>query len=167
MKSLITLIGTLVSLNAFAQTGSVYTDLDKDCVVVSAATDQSPIDFYTAECKAFGGYRLTIEGGDLRYHPTLSFGDKQIDIPTPMGFHDVASKKIEWVYNRNVNKDGVGTLEWKALIYRLSQATEDGEKDTQMLYVVRLDGAQTCLVGTTQSNTKAREMAANSKPGCK
>lgn len=181
MKTLFVLITTtLISFNVFAGTGdvdssqgiqsvrkSLYTDLSKDCVQISSSTDQAPIDFYEGECKAFGGYRLTIEGGDLRYHPSLSFGDKKIDIQTPGSFHDMPSNKIEWVYKHSVDKEGSGKLQWVGLIYRLSQATEDGEKDIQVLYVVRLDGVKSCLVGTTQSNTHAREMAYNSKPGCK
>jgi len=181
MRTLVTIFTTLVSLSAFAGTGdvdssqgiqsvrkSLYTDLTKDCVVVAAATDKAPIDFYESECKAFGGYRLKITGSDLRYHPELYFGDKKIEIETPMSFHDTASAKIEWVYGHAIDAEGAGQLEWKGLIYRLNYTNpEDPEKNINTLYVVRLDGAKSCLVGTTQSNTKAREMAFNSKPGCK
>lgn len=173
MKTIITLFTTLVTVNAFAgnaQTtrNSLYTDLKNDCVTVSSATDQAPIDFYEAECKAFGGFRLTITGGDLRYHPELYFGNTKIEIETPMSFHDTASTKIEWVYNHTIDNEGAGKLEWKGLIYRLNQVdSENPEKNTDVLYVVRLDGAKSCLVGTTQSNVKAREMVSNSKPGCK
>ena len=181
MKTFITLITTIFAFNAFAGTGdvdsakgiqsvrkSLYTDLTKDCVTVSTATQEAPIDFYEAECKAFGGYRLTITGGDLRYHPELYFGDKKIEIETPMSFHDTASTKIEWVFNHSIDKEGAGKLEWKGLIYRLNYTdSEDPNKNTDMLFVVRLDGAKSCLIGTTQSNVKAREMVSSSKPDCK
>ncbi|WP_413287717.1 hypothetical protein [Bdellovibrio sp. HCB337] len=146
---------------------SVYTDLSKDCIEISSATDKAPIDFYEADCKSFGGYRLKIEGGDLRYHPSLSFGNKEIEIAIPMSFHDTGSTKIEWVYQLEQNEEGLGKLVWKGLIFRLNHATPDGESDISNLYAVRLDGDKSCLIGTTQDNIKARDLVYNSKPGCK
>lgn len=180
MKILMTLAGILFSISAFAGSGdnqsapsaktsfkSVYTDLDKDCTVISAATDKAPIDFYQAECKSFGGYRLQVKGGDLRYHPELSFGDKVLAIKTPSVFHDVASSKIEWVFKHTIDEDGLGEIEWKGLIYRLEiDDLGDVDRSTLLLYAIRLDGEKTCLIGTTQSNAKARELVYNSKSGC-
>lgn len=170
MKTIITLITTFVTLNAFAATSqkSLYTDLTKDCVAVSSATDQAPIDFYEAECKAFGGYRLTITGGDLRYHPELYFGDTKIEIETPMSFHDTASTNIEWAYTHTIDNEGSGTLVWKALIYRLNSVdSEDPNKNSETLYVVRLKGKMSCLLGQVKTNAEARALAYDAKAICK
>lgn len=147
---------------------SVYTDIQKECVTISAATEKAPIDFFESDCKAFGGYRLQIRGSDLRYHPVLSFGDKEIEIETTYHFHDTGSSKVEWVYKLETDEEGLGNIHWVGLIFRLTEATDsDSGKDVSVLYVVRLDKEKTCLVGKTQSNQKAREMAYNSKPDCK
>lgn len=173
MKTFITLITTLVTVNAFAGNtkttrNSLYTDLNKDCVAVSSATTEAPIDFYAAECKAFGGYRLTITGGDLRYHPELYFGDTKIEIETPMSFHDTASTKVEWAYTHTIDNEGVGTLEWKALIYRLNSVdSEDPNRNSDILYVVRLNGKNSCLLGQVKTNAEARALAYDAKAICK
>lgn len=175
MKQIISTIAmvTLSTLTAFAgeaqQTtvGSVYTDLSKDCVVVAAANEQAPIDFYTAECKAFGGFQLTITGGDLRYHPELSFGGAAIVLDNPYTFHDMASNKVEWMYRKTTSADGSGSLQWIGFIYRLSEAKEDGSADQQVLRVVRLDGAKTCSIGSVATNEQARALVLNAKAACK
>ncbi len=161
----------LTSLNVFAgvktERGSVYTDMKNECVVVSTATDQAPIDFYHAECKAFGGYRLTLTGGDLRYHPALYFGSTELNIPTPPSFHEPASDKVEWVYEHTIDQEGFGQLVWKALIYRLNVVDENNpEQNIEKLFVVRLDGEKSCLLGTAQTNEKARELAYSTR-SCK
>lgn len=178
-KYIMTLVSLILSSQAFAgaalsdernltiKFGSTYTDLKTDCIDVSVPTADAEIDFYDADCKAFGGYRLQITGSDLRYHPRLFFGAKEVALPEVLSFHDTGSQKIEWVYRLQRAEEGGGSIEWKGLIYRLNQASGDGEKDTSVLYAIRLDGTKSCLIGTTQSNTKARELVINSKPGCK
>ncbi len=162
-------LALFASAQAFAATSvkSVYTDTVADCIVVSSATNQAPIDFSESECKAFGGYRLGIAGGDLRYHPELSYGGSSIDLATPGAFHDVASQKIEWVYKHTIDNEGSGSVKFVGLIYRLSVQKEDGQGNDSILYAVRLDGAKSCLIGSTDDNVKARELVAKSTPGCK
>ncbi len=146
---------------------SVYTDTIADCVEISAATEDAPIDFYEADCKSFGGYRLKIEGGDLRYGPELSFGETIFDLQRPGSFHDMGSTKIEWVYKHTLDNEGIGKIQWRGLIYRLSAATEDGERDESILYSIRLDGNKSCFLGMSSTNEKARELVYNSKTDCK
>lgn len=162
-------LALLFSVQAYAATTtkSVYTDSVADCVVVSQNTKQAPIDFSETECKSFGGYRLGVSGGDLRYHPVLSYGGSAIELETPGAFHDVGSQKIEWVYKHTIDKEGSGSVKWVGLIYRLSVAKQDGQSNDSILYAVRLDGAKSCLIGDTDDNVKARELVANSTPGCK
>ncbi len=156
------------SAQAFAGTPvwkSVYTDLTKDCVEVSSANQNAEIDFYDAECKAFGGYQLNIEGGDLRYGPALRYNGVMLDVGSTGAFHDTGSTKVEWVYTLSKEVDGAGTLEWKGFIYRLSQATENGSgPDESVLYSVRLNKEQTCLVGTSTTNQAARDLIYNNAP---
>lgn len=158
---------TIIPQGGKTQWKSVYTDLNTDCVEISAATEEAPIDFYEAECKAFGGYRLLIEGGDLRYGPMLSFGETTVDLNRPGSFHDVGSTKIEWVYQHQIDSEGAGRIEWKGLIYRLSVSSIEGDREDSILYSVRLDGHKSCLIGTSNSNEKARELVYNSRAHCK
>lgn len=148
--------------------GSVYTDIQKDCLKVEMATDKAPIDFYTYECKAFGGYKLEISGGDLRYSPTLYWNDKAIEINKPFSFHDPGSNMVEWVYEKNIDEEGAGSIKWLGFIYRLS--VFNGESNDSILYAVRLDKDLSCLIGSVKSSNKANELAReliyNSKAGC-
>lgn len=167
---------TLIALAAlapmFAQAAtkvewkSVYTDTAKDCVVVSASTDRAPIDFSASECKSFGGYRLLIDGGDLRYGPSLSYSGKSLEIGRPGGFHDPAGTQVEWIYRREVDEEGSGKLQWKGFIYRLSVTNEDGNSSRQELHVVRLDGAKTCHLGLAKTNEAARAMVKDASARC-
>lgn len=164
-------LACFMSISAFAanktQTNSIYTDMKADCIVVSSATDKAPIDFYDSECKAFGGFTLKESGGDLRYGPQLSFAGKEIDLKRPGAFHSMGSQKIEWVYDLTRDEEGSGTLKFKALIYRLSVANEDPDKkDSSILYVVRLNGEKSCVIGTAATNEKARELANNESAQC-
>jgi hypothetical protein len=157
----------LLSVSAFAETKSVYTDMKTDCIVVSSATDKAPIDFFESECKSYGGYSLKENGGDLRYGPELSFNGTQIDLQRPGHFHNLGSEKIEWVYDLARDEEGSGKLNFKALIYRLSVANEDPDlKDSSVLYVVRLDKQKSCIIGTAKTNEAARELANNKTAKC-
>lgn len=111
MKFFMILISTLVfSTTTKAEWKTVVTDTQKDCVVVSSATDEAPIDFFTSECKAFGGFTLSITGGDLRYGPKLTFADSTIDLKNPPSFHDLASTEIEWLYEHKISNEGLGKI---------------------------------------------------------
>lgn len=159
----------LISSSAFAGTAwkSVYTNLDNDCVTVSQSNQNAVIDFQELECKSFGGYRLGVEGGDLRYKPTLKYGPTTIQMDSVGAFSDTGSKNIEWVYLHETARDGAGKVQWKGLIYRLSiQDGQSGQSRTE-LFAVRLDGSKSCLVGSTTDNLKARQLVYNSRPGCK
>ncbi len=165
MRKLLVLVAFLAFQSVQAEIGSVYTNIKEDCLDVSVPTELAPIDFYDAACKSFGGYNLTISGGDIRYSPRLSFGAKEIALINPYSFHDLGSDKIEWVYNLSRDSEGSGTLVWKALIYRLNVQNNEAMKDESILYVVRLDGENTCSLGTAKTNEEARDLAL-SKVAC-
>jgi len=177
MKFTLLALATMLSANSFAwepgpnaktEWNSIYTDLKKDCVEISSATEEAPIDFYEAECKSFGGFQLKIQGSDLRYSPNLIFGDKEIELNRPMSFHDLGSDKIEWMFQKTVDNEGVGKVEWKGLIYRLSVADiDDSGKDVSVLYVTRLDGSKSCHLGKVRTNEEARKLVMNPKATCK
>lgn len=154
---------------ALAKTQSISTDLNKDCMEVYVEED--PIDAALFECKAMGGYRLTVEGGDLRYSPVLMWNNKPLDIPTPPDFHDVDPKnsKVEWVYKTVKDEYGMPALKWVGAIYSLLRDVDGVETTT--VYAVRLDGAKSCLAGTVPASEKsasvARKMILESKASCK
>lgn len=146
---------------------SIDTDLEKDCVVISASTEQAPIDFYESECKSFGGYQLFISGGDIRYAPVLKYLAHPIKIQHPYSFHDLATNKIEWIYQVKLNEEGMGKLQWKGLVYSLSVADPESGENHLQVYAVRLDGHRSCLAGITNTQEKARELVYNSTAGCR
>jgi hypothetical protein len=157
-------------ISQLAQAGvvwkSVYTNIEQDCVEISKSNSTSEIDFSDFECKSFGGYRLSISGGDLRYAPKLEFvSGLKIDLKNPSAFHDMGSKNIEWVYTLSQTSDGVGQIKWRGLVYRLSVSNGNGTNSAK-LYAVRLDGPYTCPLGVAASNTEARKMIETSKAGC-
>ncbi|MGE5085932.1 MAG: hypothetical protein ACM3MG_06485 [Bacillota bacterium] len=158
------------SVSALAQktqTASKYTDMKADCIVVSQSTDESPIDFYSSECKSFGGYTLRESGSDLRYGPELNYQDTEIDLQRPGTFHNLGSQKIEWIYDITQGEEGDGEINFKALIYRLSVADiNPTKKDKSILYVVRLNKEKSCLIGTVSSNEAARKLANDSSAKC-
>jgi hypothetical protein len=147
------------SHNAFAKWGSVVTNVEKDCVVISSSTEEAPIDFYESECKSFGGYSLFIKGSDLRYAPKLNFNSKEIELLNPYSFHDLASTEIEWLYSHEISNEGFGSIVWKGMIYSLSVAgNDDGEengKDKVIFYAVSLNGPKTCIIGRFQNSAEA------------
>jgi hypothetical protein len=168
MKTIL-LAALLLSPSAFAaqvEWKSVYTDLKKDCVVVSSANDQAEIDFFEAECKSFGGYRLMHSGGDIRYAPVLSFNGVELEIGRPFSFHDTASDKVEWIYRHTTESDGGGQIEWKGFVYRLSVASAEGISDQNVLFAVRLDGENSCLLGKPKTNAEARALVQNLNAPC-
>ena len=170
MKLFLIAIATLAPVLSQAATKaewkSVYTDTAKDCVVVSASTERAPIDFSSSECKSFGGYRLLLDGGDLRYGPSLSFGGESLEIGRPGAFHDPSGTKWEWMYRHEIDEEGSGTVEWKGFIYRLSVSNEEGTGSTNQLHVVRLDGAKTCHLGVAKTNEQARAMVKDASARC-
>jgi hypothetical protein len=168
-KTLALALTLTFSTLAFAKTTSVYTDMKQDCIVVSSATDQAPIDFYSSECKAFGGFKLQEEGSDLRYHPSLSFNQKEIDLQIPYSFHEMGSNKMEWVYDLTQDKEGSGVLTFKALIFRINSDVESDNGDSKSvstLHVVRLNGEKSCIIGLVSTNEEARALANKTDAAC-
>jgi hypothetical protein len=158
---------TLASASSSTEWKSVYTNLKTDCVAISAANDKAEIDFADSECKAFGGYELHIDGGDLRYGPSLLFKGQPLEIGRPGAFHDPGSDKVEWIYAKTSEADGAGTIAWKGFVYSLSVANQDGEGSKRELTAVRLDGENTCSLGLAKTNEAARQLVRDSKPGCR
>jgi hypothetical protein len=147
--------------------GSVFTSVAaKECVEISKSNSNAEIDMSEAECVSYGGYRLRIGGGDLRYHPDLQFGGAPIELSLPGSFHDMGGEKVEWLYSATRAGDGSGALDWRALIFRLNVDDTDTGKSRSVLYVVRLNGAQSCLIGSASSNDAARALAHNLNAPC-
>ncbi len=172
MKNLFLSLGFLVAATAAHASDatvwkSVYTNVKKDCIDISVPTDKAEIDFSEVECKSFGGFRFTVYGGDLRYAPRLEFAGAELNLEEPGSFHDLISDNVEWIYRRTMDDTGLGAIEWKGFIYRLSVARTDSDGDDNLLYVVRLDGAKTCTIGTARTNARARQMVYDSKANCK
>ncbi len=147
MRGFLFLSSLLIFQFAYADIASVVTDVSKECVVISNSTEKAPIDFYEAACKSFGGYNLSIAGGDIRYSPRLSYGSSEISLDIPGSFHDMASNQVEWIYDLQRDEEGSGVLQWRGLIYSLSVYNNDTQKDEIFFYAVKLDGDKSCSLG--------------------
>lgn len=161
MKLIFILFSLLTfSHSVFADWGSVLTNIEKDCVVISSATENAPIDFYESECKSFGRYSLFIKGSDLRYAPKLIFNSLEIELLNPYSFHDLANNDIMWIYSHEINNEGFGSIKWIGLVYALNVASIDDEgteegHDKVIYYAVSLNGPKTCIIGRFPNNAEA------------
>jgi hypothetical protein len=161
------LMGGTGAWAAPAKWGIAYSDVaPRDCIEIAKTAENAEGDFYEAECASYGGYRLRIVGGDLRVHPDLQFGGEPIRLNLPGSFHDMGSGKVEWLYSATREADGSGSLEWRGLIFRLKVSNPEGGSDRSVLYVVRLNGARSCVLGTASENDEARALAQNPDAPC-
>lgn len=145
---------------------SIFVDTVKDCATISSATADAPIDFYEAECKAFGGFRFYIRGSDLRYSPELSYLDTEIPLERPMSFHDLADSTVEWIYQRETDNEGLGKITWRGLIYSLSAVDDEGEAVTSF-YGIRLQENKSCLIAVVSDADLAKKSILDSNSACK
>lgn len=165
------LLSLLFSFTATANVNSIYTSIaKKDCVAISSSQlEKEPeIDHYHGECPAIGGYRVFVSGGDLRYDIKLNYHDSVIILPQISSFHEPASTKIEWRYERHKDK-----IRYSALIYRISShvVNQDGKSSNKnTLYIIRLNQEKSCFIGKVSSqsrmNEKARLIAADNNAKC-
>lgn len=175
-RSILVLIAILMAYNvsAFASTKkapplalkSISTSLDpKDCITMqfSETDPEAEIDFYSAECPGFGGYRVYVSGSDLRYKVWLEYENTELRLSDIVSFHDLGSFKLEWFYQKTVE----GQIQYRALIHRLNVMHPTGVDDAaneSLLIVTRLNGKKTCTVGivkpSAQQNAQARDIAA-------
>ncbi len=163
MKKIFLLLALAFSTQAKAELLSAYTSLvDQSCVVYdSADLHKDPeIDFLTQECSGLGGYQVMITGGDLRYPLSLVYNGTEITLTRIYSFHQVASSKIEWLYERSTD----GRVQYKALIHRIGyDAGTNSAKDTEILIVTKLDKEKTCPVAvispSKNMNAQARAKA--------
>lgn len=161
MKAFILFAIVAISAVAQAKSESVYTSIDvDDCKVISAAwLEKEPeIDHYTGHCAGKDGYTVVISGGDERYDLSLIYQGAEVNLTNIDGFHDLAGLKVEW--HSEISQ---GTKSpFHSLIYRMSESDDNGDA-TETLYVVRLKGAQSCVVGkvaqSANMNKKARAIA--------
>jgi hypothetical protein len=155
MKSLLLIATLMLAAQAHAKLQSAYTNTT-DCVTYDSASlhKDSEIDFLTEECSGLGGYQVMIKGGDLRYPLSLVYQGQDIELTQYESFQDMASKKVEWLFERSQD----GQVTYKALIHRMSytSATKDG---AQALIISKLDGKNTCAVGLVKEQDKMNEKA--------
>ena len=154
----------LTSGISFADTPgqSKYTSvLVEDCITITSSdNEENPdIDYYSGECTGFGGFRPFVAGGDLRYSLGLIYQDTVIDLEKMPSFHDMGSPNIEWRYNLKPNS----VINFYGLIYRINFSDWDDETgmniETSKLAVVRLNGKDSCVIGTVEKSDNMNEKA--------
>lgn len=142
-----------------------------DCITIDSSNidPNAEVDFYRGECPGFGGYRVTVEGGDVRYSLNLSY--RGVKIPTvKLGpFHDMHGSSVTWRYKRHVGPNE-NTIEYKALIYALEYADAEGNMDNVLHVVVALRGNKSCVTAKIKDSPGAIEaiatVADNPKAPC-
>ncbi len=161
MRFLLSLVLVVPAVAWSSNVTSIYSLLGDNCIVLESSIfeDTPEIDYYTGICRGVGSYDLKISGSDLRYSPKLLFRGKTIELALIHPFHDMGAEIVEWRVNSSDLKAPY------ALIYRMniSFESEDGPKSAKPLFVVRLDGAQSCVTAIVDmqedQNTKARILA--------
>ena len=133
---------------------SFYTDL-KDCQLIEEGEEGR---WSVRECPPQASYQLFLHDADNKNWLVIKQANEVVinlrnDIlnNTPSDFPEI-SGPIEW----RVQKDSL-----IALIFRVlskDQYVSPPEVKSK-LFVVKLEGNKACLIGTTDSNEKAREMA--------
>ena len=174
MKALILLTSLLLPLSSFAESksSSIYTSVAvKDCKTIESSENEAEpeIDYYTGHCEGKNGYTVQISGGDIRYSLSLIYGGEQVEFTRIGAFHDMGSDKVEW--RGKVNKDGSVT-KFHSLIYRLNihGYGENYDESRDSLFVVRLNGKKSCLIGQVEQsknmNAEARKIADDMSKKC-
>lgn len=172
MKPVLFLAAILMSTVSFAdvRVDSVYTSLFDGCAVINSSDfdEEFEIDYVTKECAGLAGYRPTIEGGDLRYSLSLTYGDTVVfDGQLTTAFNDTG-EKAEWRYEVKDRAE----ITYTALIYRINYQTyvNEAPAETTALVVVRLNAENTCVVGVVPAandmNATARAIADDKSAPC-
>jgi hypothetical protein len=159
MRSLLLVTALLVPLSSLAQgrAASVYTSVAEDDCTTIDSSDSDPeaeIDYYTGHCRGKNGFIVQISGGDIRYSLSLLYKGKEIRFTQIGYFHDMGSSKVEW---RGLTNGDGSVTKFHSLIYRLKIDDYGQSRDT--LFVVRLNGLRSCLIGNVQQSAKMNEAA--------
>jgi hypothetical protein len=92
----------------------------------------------------------------------LKYTGSKIALSNVSTFHDIASKKIEWLYTPIKN----GKVMYRALIHKLNVdgVNNSGvQTNTEVTYVTKLDGKNTCTVAELRNvpdaSAKAHKIA--------
>ncbi len=163
MKHVILSLITFATLNSFAANTSVYTSVKvEDCKTIedSSKDPNAEIDFYTGHCKGLAGYTAVVSGGDIRYSLSLIYKNQEVTLTRIGAFHDMGSDKIEW---RGLANSKGQLVKAQSLIYRLSISRHQDDlgdvKNDQNLFVVRLNGLNSCVVGVVKQSGTMNEEA--------
>ena len=164
MPALLLAMLSMHTLSWAADSGyrSVYTSL-KECRIIESSEQEADaeIDYFSMECPGREGYRIFHDGEDARSWLVIKRGEATVidlydDVMRnePGAFPFVSGEVAEWRYK------GESLI---ALIFRIAGSDLETDKLKSELMVVRLDGKKSCVIGTSTSNEKAREIADNNK----
>jgi hypothetical protein len=171
-----TIVFGLDAQTKLPSTFSKYTPLTpKECATLDSS-DFDPnfeIDYYSGICPSFGGYGVTVEGGDLRYDVSLSYGGKKINSHSDVRFHSPGSK-AEWLFqgitDPETNRYSVKLVGFVHRIYAQDIKPDGTDKNVQELEVYRLNGDDSCLIGrvkqVSKMNQKARDLVYSKNTKC-
>jgi len=151
---------------------SIYTPLDFDsCHILELSNwnEEAPIDYFTLECPAYGGFRVIIAGGDLRSHLELMQHGEDIpqthtfyqDVWSEVGqFPYVSGSVLEWRYYwSNEGETVLPVPNLVGIIYRVAGSDPEDLSERSKLVAVRLHQDEVpCLVGVVDGNEEARAL---------
>jgi hypothetical protein len=140
-----------MSTQSFAKSKMVYSTVSlNNCATIQ---DSEEYDSFKKECPSFGDYKIYIEGGDARYDLKLSYKGKTISTPELESFHGPGSRVIEWRYTNN---NETGEISYDSLMFRIEHATGEDYVNDSILYAVRLNGGDSCVVGAFKESEHSK-----------
>ena len=133
----------------------------KNCKIIEKSDEAA---YAKLRCPSKDGYNIYLENFDDRSwlifkKGSLKIESKDFDNPA-FTFQNIVPEKIEWRYKINNGKKQLS-----AVIYRLESYSNESNKVSQYLNILRLKGTQWCQLGSEENNDSARKLA-DSDQGC-
>ncbi len=112
-------------------------------------------DGFTQTCPGLGGYQLVLSAGDDRSWISVKYGNTVVDLYGATMSH--AGGQFPAKANDVVEWRGVHTAKGfrpYAVIYRINSTSPENNKRISRLLVIKLDGANSKIIGHTQGATE-------------
>ncbi len=124
---------------------------DEACVLINADSLQPEpeIDFFRQECAGLAGYQVIFAGGDIRSYISLKYGSaEEVTFRVSTGqFPNVSGDTIEW---RATVKDNDKAV-YESIVFKVEGGDPESEGASKVIktwVAVKLDGADSCVVGS-------------------
>ncbi len=156
-----------LSSTAATRTQILETPLnEKSCILIDADSlhENPEIDFFSMQCPALDGFKVTFGGGDLRSTITLEKGKDSSVLRLVAGdnemitFPYVSGETLYWLAEIKNNKSS----SIKGLMFEMSGQDESGEafKDISFYVIAKVTGNKACVTGRVEKDVADSEATA-------